>query len=140
MLTHPTFDQLRALKLTGMLKALQEQEQMPDIGCLGFLERVGLLVDREIAERDSRRLADRLDDLVGHPDARRAELAAQIGEPRHVEAGEVREIDRRRALQAPDERLHRLGLAFLGRDHVWYPCGSSRTPGPIVLDTVTERT
>ena len=60
MLTHPTFDQLRALKLTGMLKALQEQEQMPDIGCLGFLERVGLLVDREVAERDSRRLADRL--------------------------------------------------------------------------------
>ena len=60
MLTHPTFDQLRALKPTGMLKALQEQEQMPDIGCLGFLERVGLLVDREIAERDSRRLADRL--------------------------------------------------------------------------------
>jgi len=60
MLTHPTFDQLRALKLTGMLKALQEQEQTPDIGCLGFLERVGLLVDREIAERDSRRLADRL--------------------------------------------------------------------------------
>ena len=33
---------------------------MPDIGCLGFLERVGLLVDSEIAERDSRRLADRL--------------------------------------------------------------------------------
>ena len=32
---------------------------MPDIGCLGFLERVGLPVDREIAERDSRRLADR---------------------------------------------------------------------------------
>ncbi len=60
MLTHPTFDQLRALKLTGMLKALQEQEQMPDIGGLGFLERLGLLVDREIAERDSRRLADRL--------------------------------------------------------------------------------
>ena len=60
MLTHPTFDQLRALKLTGMLKALQEQEQMPDIGCLGFMERMGLLVDREITERDSRRLADRL--------------------------------------------------------------------------------
>ncbi len=60
MLTHPTFDQLRALKLTGMLKALQEQEQMPDIGCLGFMERLGLLVDREITERDSRRLADRL--------------------------------------------------------------------------------
>ena len=60
MLTHPTFDQLRALKLTGMLKALQEQEQMPDIGCLGFMERLGLLVDREITERENRRPARRL--------------------------------------------------------------------------------
>jgi DNA replication protein DnaC len=60
MLSHPTFDQLRALKLTGMLKALQEQAQMPDIERLSFLERLGLLVDREIQERDNRRLATRL--------------------------------------------------------------------------------
>jgi DNA replication protein DnaC len=60
MLTHPTFDQLRRLKLTGMLKALQEQEQMPDIDQLGFLERLGLLVDRELQERDNRRLNARL--------------------------------------------------------------------------------
>jgi DNA replication protein DnaC len=60
MLTHPTFNQLRDLKLTGMLKALQEQEQMPDIERLSFLERLGLLVDREIQERDNRRLATRL--------------------------------------------------------------------------------
>jgi hypothetical protein len=52
MLSHPTFDQLRALKLTGMLKALQEQQQMPDIERLGFLERLGLLADREQNERD----------------------------------------------------------------------------------------
>lgn len=60
MLTHPTFDQLRHLKLFGLLKALQEQEQMPDIDRLGFLERLGLLVDREIQERDNRRLNARL--------------------------------------------------------------------------------
>jgi DNA replication protein DnaC len=60
MLNHPTFEQLRRLKLTGMLKALQEQEQMPDIDQLGFLERLGLLVDWEIQERDNRRLASRL--------------------------------------------------------------------------------
>ena len=60
MLSHPTFDQLRTLKLTGMLKALQDQEQMPDIERLSFLERLGLLVDREISERDRRRLATRL--------------------------------------------------------------------------------
>jgi DNA replication protein DnaC len=60
MLTHPTFEQLQRLKLTGMLQALQEQEQMPGIDQLGFLERLGLLVDRETQERDNRRLASRL--------------------------------------------------------------------------------
>ncbi|GAB6046494.1 hypothetical protein JCM19379_03160 [Methyloparacoccus murrellii] len=60
MLTHPTFEQLRNLKLTGMLKALQEQEQMPNIDQLSFLKRLGLLVDREIQKRDNRRLTTRL--------------------------------------------------------------------------------
>lgn len=60
MLSHPTYDQLRSLKLTGMLKALQEQEEMPDIERLSFLERLGLLVDREIQARDNRRLTTRL--------------------------------------------------------------------------------
>jgi DNA replication protein DnaC len=60
MLSHPTFDQLKTLKLTGLLKALQEQEQMPDIDRLSFLERLGLLVDREIQERDHRKLTTRL--------------------------------------------------------------------------------
>jgi DNA replication protein DnaC len=60
MLTHPTLDQLRALQLHGMLKALQEQEALPDIAQLSFLERLALLLDREITERDNRRLATRL--------------------------------------------------------------------------------
>lgn len=60
MLSHPTYDKLRALKLTGMLKALQEQRQSEDIDALSFEERFGLLVDREQTERDSRRLATRL--------------------------------------------------------------------------------
>jgi DNA replication protein DnaC len=60
MLNHPTFEPRRRLKLTGMLQALQEQEQRPDIDQFGFLERLGLLVDREIQERDNRRLASRL--------------------------------------------------------------------------------
>jgi hypothetical protein len=47
MLSHPTFDHLRALQLTGMLKALQDQQQLPDIERLSFLERLGLLLDRQ---------------------------------------------------------------------------------------------
>jgi DNA replication protein DnaC len=60
MLMHPTLDQLRALQLNGMLKALQEQETLPDLESLSFLERLALLLDREITERDNRRLATRL--------------------------------------------------------------------------------
>jgi len=60
MLIHPTLDHLRALRLTGMAKGLQEQLQMPEVDSLSFEERLGLLVDREITERENHRLASRL--------------------------------------------------------------------------------
>lgn len=60
MLTHPTADKLQGLRLTGMLKALEEQRRMPEIQDLGFEERLGLMVDREVTERDNRRLSSRL--------------------------------------------------------------------------------
>jgi DNA replication protein DnaC len=60
MLNHPTLEKLQALRLTGMLCALKEQMQMPDIGDLSFEERLGLLVDREMTERSDRRLKTRL--------------------------------------------------------------------------------
>jgi DNA replication protein DnaC len=60
MLTHPTMEKLNTLKLTGMVKALTEQQQMAEVDSLGFEERLGLLVDREATERESRKLATRL--------------------------------------------------------------------------------
>ena len=60
MLNHPTQEKLDTLKLNGMAKALKEQMEMPDIGELSFEERLGLMVDREINERDNRKLALRL--------------------------------------------------------------------------------
>src|SRR6266699_576985 len=60
MLTHPTLDKLHAVKLHGMVQALSEQSTMPDITALNFEERLGLLVDREMSERDNRRLKTRL--------------------------------------------------------------------------------
>src|SRR5438876_12413200 len=60
MLTHPTLDKLHALKLHGMVHALGEQMHMPEITALSFEERLGLLVDREMTERDNRRLKTRL--------------------------------------------------------------------------------
>ena len=61
MLTHPTSERLTALGLAGMARALDEQRRAgPTFEALGFEERIGLLVDREAAERDAKRLTARL--------------------------------------------------------------------------------
>jgi DNA replication protein DnaC len=61
LLIHPTSERLIALGLAGMVKALDEQRQAAaTFDSLGFEERLGLLVDREAAERDTRRLTTRL--------------------------------------------------------------------------------
>lgn len=60
MLTHPLMEKLQMLRFHGMFIALEEQMQMTDIGSLTFEDRLGLLIDREMTERDNRRLATRL--------------------------------------------------------------------------------
>jgi len=60
MLTHPTLEKLHSLRLRGMASAYEKQLEMPDIDSLSTEERLGLMVDHEITERDSRRLTTRL--------------------------------------------------------------------------------
>lgn len=60
MLTHPTIDKLETLHLSGMVGALREQWKTPDINQLSFEERLGLLTDREVDVRETKRLQSRL--------------------------------------------------------------------------------
>ena len=60
MLLHPTIEKLRALKLPGMARALEEQQSQRDIGSFTFEERLGLLLDHESTLRDGKVLAARL--------------------------------------------------------------------------------
>ena len=60
MLHHPTLEKLQTLRLMGMYKALIEQMNMPESETLSFEERLGLLADRELTERQDRRLQTRL--------------------------------------------------------------------------------
>lgn len=60
MLKQPTIDKLYELRLSGMAKALEEQDGSPQYERMDFLDRLALLVDRESAERDSTRLRLRL--------------------------------------------------------------------------------
>ena len=60
MLLHPTLEKLKQMKFSGMARAFEEQLNSSDFDELSFSERVGLLVDRELSERENRRLASRL--------------------------------------------------------------------------------
>src|SRR3954464_11138434 len=60
LLTHPTVEQLHQLGLTGMARAFAELEANPTSTALSHAEWLGLLLDREITERDERRLHARL--------------------------------------------------------------------------------
>ena len=54
MLNHLTHDKLQQIRLAGIARALAQQSQHTKIGQLSFEERLGLLVDAELAERESR--------------------------------------------------------------------------------------
>lgn len=70
MLHHPTLDQLRHLKLHGMARAFAELGDNPQAGELDHAQWLALLLDREEAERDDRRLTYRLRNArLRHPDA-----------------------------------------------------------------------
>ena len=60
MLVHPTIESLRKLRLLSMAKALEDQLNQPQIESMGFEERLGLIVDREICDRETRKLQTRL--------------------------------------------------------------------------------
>lgn len=60
MLIHPLYETLRKLKLDGALKGLHDQEAMPDIDQVTFMDRLALLMDRELAEREYKRLTSRI--------------------------------------------------------------------------------
>ena len=60
MLTHPTLERLIALGLTGMAKAFDDQRRQPDVAALPFEDRLAIMVDREVVERQNKCLATRL--------------------------------------------------------------------------------
>ncbi len=60
MNTTQTLEKLHALKLTGMVQALEEQQQQADVVDLDFHQRFGLLVERQWLWRENRALTRRL--------------------------------------------------------------------------------
>lgn len=60
MLDHPTHDLLRQLKLDGMADAVTELQSQDSAADMGHAEWLGLLIDREVANRTTKRFQSRL--------------------------------------------------------------------------------
>lgn len=60
MLDHPTHQRLRALKLDGMADAFAELQAQDGAADLGHAEWLGLLIDREDANRSTKRFQSRM--------------------------------------------------------------------------------
>lgn len=56
MLLEQTLQQLRSLRLHGMISALEQQLANPEFHQLSFEERISLLIDREMLDRNNRRV------------------------------------------------------------------------------------
>jgi DNA replication protein DnaC len=98
MLTTQTLDKLGDLNLMGMSRAYQEQMERADYQALPFDDRLGMLVDVELQERENRRLfrylkAARLrdqaciEDIDFHtPRGLNRALILELGESRWIDA------------------------------------------------------
>ena len=85
MLTHPTLDQLRALKLDGMAEAFIELQPRSRAKDLGHAEWLALLLDREAANRNTRRFQTRLRARQAAPRPGVASRMSTTGAPRRLD-------------------------------------------------------
>jgi len=100
MLNHPTHEQLKALKLDGMADAFVELEAQDQADDLGHAEWLALLLDREAANRGTKRLNSRL-------------RAAKL---RHVGAS-VEDVDYRSPRQLDKSLFQQLATCKWIKDH-----------------------
>ncbi len=117
MLTHPLLEQLQKMRLTGMHKALQEQMQMDECQSMTFEERLGLMLDREVTERENRRLQTLLRKAKLHQPAAIEDLDHHT--PRSLDR---QLMTRLRSMQWVREHLNLLITGPTGVGKSWIAC------------------
>lgn len=118
MLTNQTNDILRALRLTGMAQAYQDQLANPTAQSLSFDDRLGLLVDAERSQREHRRLNRLL---------KRAKLKAPTACAEDIDFASHRGLDKRMVLdlltcQWIERCQHLLITGLTGVGKTWLAC------------------
>ena len=118
MLSNPTQDILRQLRLAGMAQAYEDQQGNPPAQSLTFDERFGLLVDAENAQRENRRLGRLL---------KGAKLKATTACGEDIDFSSRRHLDKRQILdlltcQWVERGQHVLITGLTGVGKTWLAC------------------
>lgn len=115
MLIDPLITQLGTLGLRGMARALERQQTMAEAQGLPFEDRLGLLVQHELAERQACRLAQRLRWAKLGQSACIEDLDART--PRGIERGRMTQLAQ---LDWIDQRLNVLitGPTGVGKSYI----------------------
>lgn len=104
MLTSPTQDKLRALKLDALLEAWDEQQRSPHVASLSFDERLGLLVDAQYLAVHNKRIVRAL---------REAKLRISTASLSALENPEKRNLDRAQLVHLQSGKYIQEHLAVL---------------------------
>ncbi|MHB8590315.1 MAG: IS21-like element helper ATPase IstB [Candidatus Dormibacteraceae bacterium] len=115
MLTSPTLDKLRDLNLMGISRGYQAQMERADYQALSFDDRLGMLVDEEMQDRENRRLhrylkAARLRDQACVEDI-------DFHAPRGLDRSLIRELAEARWIDAHQNVLV-IGATGVGKTYV----------------------
>lgn len=116
MLEQPMMDRLAALRLTGMLDALKQQQQDPTVQELGFMERLSLLVDRQWNWRQNQALDRRLKTAKLRGDACVEDIDYRT--PRGLDKGVIRALTQESAWVRNHEHIFVLGPTGSGKSFV----------------------
>lgn len=89
MLTNQTRQALAALRMPGMAQAYEDQLNNPNVQAMSFDDRLGLLVDAELAQRENRRVTRLL---------KAAKLKVPSASPEDIDFSARRGIDKRQIM------------------------------------------
>src|SRR2546430_8035867 len=126
MLQQPMKEKLHALKLQGMVQALEHQEQDEATRELGFLDRLALLVDQQWNWRQNQALNRRVlaARLRGTACVENIDYRAERGLNRSV----IRALAQESAWVANHEHIFVLGPTGVGKSYVAH-AGGGAVPG-----------